>query len=78
MKTGRRGIGDIRLKGSVYALEDPSIPGLYIRLGGEAPRLTPRAQATLAPAAPEYRAALCARASIQMSGQPHELVRLDA
>lgn len=67
-----------RLKDSVYALEDPSVPGLLYRLGGERPTLTPRATATLAPASPAYRAQLCARAVVQLSGLPHDLVRLDA
>ncbi len=66
-----------RLKNSVYALEDPSVPGLYISLHGEQPRLTKWRLATLAPAAPQYRAELCAEASARLQGQPHELVRLD-
>ena len=69
-----------QLKTSVYALEDPSVPGLYVRLGanGERATLTPRLQATLAPNTGAARAALCGRASAQLDGRPHELVRLDA
>lgn len=70
--------GQHRLKDSVYALEDPGVPGLYFRLGDPRVTLTPRPSATLAPATAQYRVALAARAIPLLSGQPHELVRLDA
>jgi hypothetical protein len=67
-----------QLKDSVYTLEDPTVPGLYFRLGGDRPRLTAFRIATLAPATGNCRAALCGRAVAELSNSPHELVRVDA
>lgn len=68
-----------RLKDAVYALEDPNVPGLYFRIGlpGRPSTLTGVSTATLAPATPASRAALCGRAVTQLSNSPHELVRID-
>lgn len=72
--------GTTKLKDSVYALEDPGVPGLYFRIAkpGQRSTLTAWPQATLAPASPESRAALCGRAVAELSNSPHELVRIDA
>jgi hypothetical protein len=65
-----------KLKDSVYALEDPSVPGLYIRLGNPA-SLTHRTQASLAPATFAGRLALC-QSAIKRNTPHGTLVRLDA
>lgn len=67
----------IRLKDSVYALEEPNL-GLYIRFAPDAPQVAPLRQASVVPATPPARADLVCRAAAVFSGQPHELVRIDA
>lgn len=66
-----------RLKDSVYALEEPTL-GLYILFTPDAPRVAPLRQASLAPANPTGRSELVCRAAAVLSGQPYELVRVDA
>jgi len=66
-----------RLKDSVYALEEPNL-GLYIVLTQNAPHLAPLRLASLAPATLLGRGDLVSRAAAVFTGQPHELVRLDA
>ncbi len=66
-----------RLKDSVYALEEPNL-GLYIRLTPNAPQVGPLRLASLAPATSSGRVDLVSRAGAVLTGQPHELVRVDA
>lgn len=68
------------LKDSVYALEDPTVPGLYIRLDADTPRLKPLPQSCLMPATAAGRTEIARRASEALAplGIPHELVRIDA
>ena len=66
-----------RLKDSVYALEEPTL-GLYLCLAGETPRVAPLRQASIVPAASSSRAELVCRAAAVLSGQPYEIVRVDA
>ena len=65
-----------RLKKPVYALEIPTVPGLFIRIAGAYPRLRKLPQATLAPATPKGLAWLAERAGAALQGQVYEVVRL--
>jgi hypothetical protein len=65
------------LKTPLYAIQHPDLPGLYFRLDGQPPRLTRIERACLAPATRQGLTWLVER-SAQLSGIPHELVRLDA
>jgi len=68
------------VKDSVYALEDPTVPGLYIRLDGDRPLLKRLPQACLAPATRAGCAAIARHAVQRLAGTGvlYELVRVDA
>ena len=61
-------------KASIYAIQEPTT-GLYAHLVADSARLTYAAHATHFPT---QVAAIVAIAGSQISGQPHEVVRLDS
>jgi len=67
----------VRLKASVYALEDP-VTGQTIAARGREPKVAPLHLSTIAPTTPECRAALERLASARLPGIAYELVRIDA
>ena len=70
----------MQLKDSVYAIEDPTVPGPYIRLDGDRPKLKRLPQACLAPATRAGLTWIARRSVEQLAGRGilHELVRIDA
>lgn len=77
MDQGKTQQRKVRLKDSVYALQEPST-GAYIALRGEQPKLAPLHLATLAPVTEQCLDELTQLASRKLAGIPHELVRVDA
>jgi hypothetical protein len=69
--------GSFRLKQSVYALQDPAAPGLFIRIQGERPKLKPLHQACIAPATEKGLEWLAKRASCRLQGCVYDVVRVD-
>ncbi len=67
----------VRLKASVYALEDAAT-GQTIAARGDRPKVAPLHLSTIAPATPECRTALERLASARLNGVAYDLVRVDA
>ena len=66
------------LRQSVYALQDPAAPGLYIRIGNDRPRLSRLPQASIAPATKPDLEWLAKRANRGLQGVIYDVVRVDA
>jgi len=67
----------VRLKTSVYALEDAHT-GQTIAARGDRPKVAPLHLSTICPTTPECRSQLERLASARLNGVAYDLVRIDA